>query len=307
MKTRLFTAFVLSFVLCAVALPQNENALKSYFEGKKVEARIDMPATNAGVDVDVFSGGARIDYNSYGNRLRQFGMSIRDGDAVVITKVKVKKDTIEIQLNGGGFGTFWDDTRTTVDYTPVTKSKREVDVERRMDEETDPRMYKALQAELNDLRWQRERENSRRQDDARAASTAKADQVAVNRENGGSRFNLHFGQKITGDALFPERIMEALGEWVIFPWQGGARGPGSPGRGAVDGPAQDTRPTGNISQIEKGMSAEDVADILGDPVSQTESLAGGLSVVKRSYRVGSSKVDVDFCEGVVIRFVVTSQ
>jgi hypothetical protein len=41
---------------------------------------------------------------------------------VRITTIVVKKDMIEFQLDGGGFGTFGDDTTTTVTAKPVEKS-----------------------------------------------------------------------------------------------------------------------------------------------------------------------------------------
>ena len=39
--------------------------------------------------------------------------------------MKVKKDLIEFQLGGGGYGTFGDDTSTSVYISDATKTERE--------------------------------------------------------------------------------------------------------------------------------------------------------------------------------------
>src|SRR4029077_99560 len=115
----MFTSFraaaqrtVLVLVAGAAATPafaQSEAALKSFFEGKRVTVKIDMPGTSDGVDVQ---GDARqaIDYSRYRDSLKRFGTAIRSGDSITVTLVKVKKELIEFQLGGGGYGTFGDDT-----------------------------------------------------------------------------------------------------------------------------------------------------------------------------------------------------
>jgi len=55
-----------------------------------------------------------IDYKRYGDRLKSYGTAIRAGESTVVTLVKVKKDLIEFQLSGGGFGTFRDDSSSSV-------------------------------------------------------------------------------------------------------------------------------------------------------------------------------------------------
>ncbi len=88
--------------LAAPAAAQNEAALKSYFEGKRVTLRIDMPGTSDGVDVHADASRA-IDFNHYKDDLKRYGTAIRAGDGILVTLVKVKKDLIEFQLGGGGF------------------------------------------------------------------------------------------------------------------------------------------------------------------------------------------------------------
>ena len=117
--------------LAAPAAAQNEDALKAFFEGRRVVTKIDMPGTSDGVDVNADANPA-VDYSQYGNRLKSYGTALRAGDQAIVTLVKVKKDLIEFQLGGGGFGTFGDDTSTSVHIPSVDKSSREKELERRV-------------------------------------------------------------------------------------------------------------------------------------------------------------------------------
>ena len=112
------TAIVAVCALLAAppAFAQSEEALKDFFEGKTVVVKLDMPATQNGVDV--FADARRpINFDDYSARLKSTGISIRSGESVMITKIRLKDKLIEFQLGGGGFGTFGDDTSTSV-YVP---------------------------------------------------------------------------------------------------------------------------------------------------------------------------------------------
>src|SRR3989454_11782537 len=111
--TRFAVAAVLVVAIAAPASAQNEQALRAFFEGRRVTLKIDMPGSSDGVDVHVDAARA-IDYREYGDHLKGHGTAIRSGDTSVVTLVKLKKDLIEFQLGGGGFGTFGDATSTSV-------------------------------------------------------------------------------------------------------------------------------------------------------------------------------------------------
>lgn len=86
---------------------QDERSLRRAFEGKHVTVHLDMPASSEGVDV--FPGSNRpIDFQKLAGRLKKYGVAIKDGESSMITLVKVKGDHVEIQLGGGGYGTFGD-------------------------------------------------------------------------------------------------------------------------------------------------------------------------------------------------------
>src|SRR2546430_10171216 len=134
----------------APAAAQNEAALRSFFEGKRVTVKIDMPGTSDGVDVQ---GDARqaIDYPRYRDSLKRYGTAIRSGDSITVTLVKVKKDLIEFQLGGGGYGTFGDDASTSVYIPDATKTEREKQLERQVRDEDDRARRRQLAAALDEL------------------------------------------------------------------------------------------------------------------------------------------------------------
>src|SRR5262245_24165305 len=88
-------AAAVAFVFARVspARAQSEAALRSFFEGKRVTLRIDMPGTSDGVNV--WADARRpLDYEQYGKDLRRYGTAIRAGTSAPVTLVKIKKDLI---------------------------------------------------------------------------------------------------------------------------------------------------------------------------------------------------------------------
>lgn len=207
-------SIVLLLTLAAPAAAQDEADLKYFFEGRLVTLRVDMPGTKDGVNVHP-EFRRSIDYGRYRDDLRRFGIAIRAGETVMVTLVKVKNDLIEFQLGGGGFGTFFDDTDTSVYIPHVEKSDRERYLEKRVREEDDRNRRRQLQRELGRLRDRRERENRRIWIDRERLSERKRERVADQRLNGGSRFNLRYQGRVPF-GMSPEDIMTALSEYVEF-------------------------------------------------------------------------------------------
>lgn len=209
----LSTAVVLTFATFASA--QTENDLKNYFEGKRVEVKIDMPATKDGINV--YPERQRpLDFSRYSQSLKTYGTSLLEGDRIMITKIKVKDKHIEFQLGGGGYGTLGDETGSSVYVPTANKSRREKDLERDLKDETDERRRRRLREELDYLRRERRREdNQNRAEVAVAEEIAKA-RIQEKRLQGGSRFNIRFERKITDDDLTPQVIMDALSEYLYF-------------------------------------------------------------------------------------------
>jgi hypothetical protein len=182
------TVRLLLGLVTGLALQANEAELRRAFVGKQVILRIDMPGTHNGVDLHLDRDDP-MDWKQYSQRIKNFGVSIPKGRAAMVTSLVVKKDLIEIQLDGGGFGTFGDDTSTSVS-TYVPKSRYENDLERDIKRETDPVRRRRLEADLDRERSRRYREERRAREVAETANAIKRQEVMEKRLRGGSRFNL---------------------------------------------------------------------------------------------------------------------
>ncbi len=279
--------------LAAPVAAQNEAALKSYFEGNRVTLRLDMPGTSDGVDVQV--DGRGVDYQRYGNDLKRYGTAIHAGESVSVTLVKVKKDLIEFQLGGGGFGTFGDDTSTSVPMRLVEKSEREKNLEKRVREEDDRNRRRGLQRDLDDLRDRRERANLRITEEHEQAEELKRERIADERLRGGSRFNLRFKDRVPAD-MRPEDLIAALTEYVEF--RSDARDYGAPPPSAT---------AGDISLLRKGMLRADAESAFGRAVESSERNEGGLATKTLVFAVGQQRITADFVEDVLVRYIVTSR
>lgn len=209
----LSAAVILTFA--AFASAQTENDLKNYFEGKRVEVKIDMPATKDGINV--YPERQRpLDFSRYSQSLKTYGTSLLEGDRIMVTKIKVKDKHIEFQLGGGGYGTLGDETSSSIYVPTAGKSRREKNLERDLRDETDDRRRRRLREELDELRRTRRREyNANRAEVAVTEEIAKA-RIQERRLQGGSRFNIRFDRKITANDLTPQVIMDALSEYLYF-------------------------------------------------------------------------------------------
>jgi hypothetical protein len=135
-----FRCFILFIALASCVLRSNAQSgastIEAYFTGKEVALKIDMPGTQKGVDLR-FNKTTPMDWKEYSSRIKQAGTAIRKGDTARVTAIVVKKDVIEFQLDGGGFGTFGDDTTTKVEAKATDKSDYEKDLEKQISETTD--------------------------------------------------------------------------------------------------------------------------------------------------------------------------
>ena len=208
---------VLAILLIAVASvgAQSEAQLKQYFEGRQVTAKIDMPATKDGINVYPFRT-QQIDYNEYEYRIKRYGTSIRNGESVMVSKVKINGNHIEFQLGGGGYGTFFDESAAPEYVPPVLKSSREKELEREIKETTDERERKRLKDKRDDLRRQRRQKDERNREMAEIRNEQRRERVERKALSDGSRFNIHFDRPLDRNALTPEFVMQALEKYLEF-------------------------------------------------------------------------------------------
>lgn len=277
-----------------------QSSLQNAFLGREVEMKLDMPATQQGVDLN-FSSGQPLDWRTYSQRLKQFGVAIRKGDTPTVTSVVVKKDRIEFQLDGGGYGTFWDDT-SGVSARIIGKSNYERQLENDLNNERDPRRRDQLRRELDRERSRREREQFAENSRAAVANQIKQQEIAGKRLQGGSRFNLRWTGRIPESDLTPEAIMQRLEPWVNF---SGTRN--SPNVFAPNTPAPAPDRNGPV-QLQRGMKMSAVEAMLGKGQLLTENTSGdGLRSSEYRYVTTDNLVDVTYVEGVLVRYSISSR
>jgi len=291
-------AFAVSFHAVAASLAaQDEASLRSYFEGRTVLIKLAMPAAEAGVDV--YPGTTPpVDYPEHAKRLKRYGTAIEAGQSALITKLKVKGNLIEFQLDGGGYGTSGDPTNPTVTAAAVPKTQREKDLEAALKTETDPAAKRRLERELDQLRSDREREDRRNQIVAASATERRREYIQQRRLQGGSRFNLRYPTGVPPDAVRVDAVRAALDEFVAFEL------PASPPEAQVD--SMPAEPNGALA-LRKGLLVEDVDSLLGAPMRRTSRKEGTLAVTRQTYDTRDGRVVADFVEDVLVRYTVTSQ
>lgn len=298
----LWMVAVAGLAVAGRAEAQSEEVIRRFFEGKTVLVKVDMPGSERGVDV--YPGTSQpVDFPKLAKRLKEFGVAVRRGDEILVTKLKVKKDLIEFQLGGGGFGTMGDDASSSVFIPSAGKSEREKNLEKDIGSMSDASARRKAQEELDQLRRDRARADASSKGAAAQASQLKQANLRQRRAEGGSRFNLRYDPVVPDEAVTPDGIMRALSEYVDF-------GPmGSAGRGETRGGRDDPPPPAGEGPagLRKGMLVEDVDRLLGRPEGISQKSEGSLRVSVSVYASRTWRVEAEFVEGVLVRFVVSSK
>jgi hypothetical protein len=288
-------AFVALALYPIQAQAQNEAALRRAFEGQSVVVRIDMPGTSSGVNVYP-NQDMPIDFPDVAEKLKKYGTALRTGDAVMITKIKVKEDLIEFQLGGGGYGTFGDDMGNSgggggeVGETNAEKALRDS-----IGRTTSVGQKRRMQRDLDELRERRERENNRARSDAAQAEEVREANLRGRRVEGGSRFNVRYRSGVPPEALTPEGLRAALSRYVDF---GGAAPPMAGG-----GPPA----TAGASVLRKGLTLEEAERILGPAGTATESTECSLKVATRTYVKAGQRTTARFVSGILVDYTVSPE
>jgi len=275
---------------------QDAGALSHFFEGKQVVVKIDLPGSQQGIDIypqrpDSF------DAKAYGRRMKSFPVSLRNGDTVVVTTVKVKDELIEFQLGGGGFGTLGDDSNTAVNFTPARKSQREKDLEEQLSHASNPDQKDSIKGKLDSLRRDRERNDRRNRALAERAAQIKRQRVDEERATGGSRFNLKYDAKVPANVT-PQDVMAALAQYVSFPFAGDGHAASTVGASDANS-APDA-----VHGLQKGMREDQVRALLGNPTSVTDTEHDGLQVHTETFVQRNSSVRAEFVNGVLVRYSI---
>jgi hypothetical protein len=200
--------------LTLVALPaaaEEDDALRRGLEGRFVVVDVDLPASEKGLDLH-FDKPEPFNESEHVGRLRQYDVAIRRGEPVQVTRVRLKGDHVEFQLEGGGFD--WASQATTRNFSSTPKSNREKDLDRLIKSETDRDRRRELEDERNDLRRDRERHDDRERREIEEYNVRAHERDVERALRSGSRINLRFKKQVPPDALTPEGLMRWLEPWV---------------------------------------------------------------------------------------------
>jgi hypothetical protein len=303
------TAAAFSFSFAAAPAPAfaqaaGEEVLRDRFEGTYVRVKLDLPAHQRGVDVYPQERPS-VDYSELGKRIKRYGIGVHRGEEIQVTKVKVKKDLIEFQLGGGGYGTFGDDTGD-VSVPSAAKTRREKNLEEDLKRTTDPARRRQIQEEIDDLRRDREREDAHNQAIAAEASEFKKEAIRAHAAESGSRFNVRFRGPVPASALAIDGLMDALEEFVVF--DVGDHDPDHDADGGVvmQAPDEPPPPTG-VAALRKGMTRAEAEAVLGAPTRVTPGKEGTLKVERLVFTTEGERVEALVVEGVLVRYAVTSK
>jgi hypothetical protein len=284
MSTRFFVLLI-SAVVCLHA--QSEGALRQAFEGKTVRVKMDLPATSDGVDIQ-HRGEPPLDFRSYSQRIKRFGVSLRSGDSVMVTTVRVKGKNIEFQLGGGGYGTLGDPS-SNVSLGTVSKSQREQDLEREIQNEPNATRRSQMSRELARMVADRERENGDRRAREVELTALRQREIEEKRLQAGSRFNLRFPDNYLKESVpTPQELRAMLAEYVAFDGVAGS------------GEAAMPRST----RVRKGMTMEEVYGVLGEPSDTARSPLGEFEQVTATWVQSGGATKVTFINGVAVKFSV---
>jgi hypothetical protein len=305
--------FLIPAALLLVAAPlqaQNEGVLRQAFEGKVVTVKIDMPATQKGVDVFPMEQ-MPVNFREVAQRLKDNSTSLKIGQQVMVTKVLVKSNShIEFQLGGGGYGTFGDNTSdgSGLGFTAQGETKAEKALRDSVKKAQGPTKRKQFERELASLRQERERENARAEAEAKQAQSVIEANLRAKRAESGSRFNVRYKNGIPSDALTPDGLMRALAPYVDF----GSASVAATGGGSGTTVGNAYTPAGGGSRpapmtLKKGLWLEDVETLLGPAATAMEKKEGRFTVLERTYRKDGQKVTASFVNGVLIDFAITPQ
>lgn len=276
---------------------QSEAALKSYFEGKYVRSKIDLPGTHDGLDLR-YRQNPPFDPRTQQRRLAEWGAAVPTGTEIMVSLIRVKGKNIEFQLGGGGLN----ESASVGMSTYVSPSSYERDLERDIKKETDSKRKQSMERELNRLKDSRRREERRLEAEKARLEAIKRQELREKAYRYGSRVNIWFQNDYLKESVpTPQELMQMLDDYIDF----------SPmsRNGAPAAPTQPANGWGraSVSGLTRGMTVDAVHRLLGNPERYRDSKEGSINLRTEAWDFSAETVEVDLAEGVVLRWRVSSK
>jgi hypothetical protein len=184
-----------------------------------------------------------------------------------------------------------------------------MDLDKCITDEGDSARRRRMLRVLDALRRDRERENRRARSESRELTAQKQSEIASKRLDAGSRFNLWFEEfRLASRVPTPREVRLMLSQFLDF--EGGP------------GPRTDARPIGpmpppppperrgdlqRVGELRRGMSMEEVHDMLGEPARNKAGKQGDLTTITEWYDDGDRVTEVVYVGNVIVRFSTSSK
>lgn len=185
----LVLAIAATFAQTAISQDDGELRIRKALEGRSALVKMDMPAIDAGIYMYFDDANVSFDHGSYNKLVKDYGISVKKGTKTKITGVRVTGKGIEIDLDGGGSpDREWivGGMRLT-EPQPVARSDREVELERRLLNESNPSVASSLRTELEYERDRRMRQDDRNREAFERVARLRSQYIEENRKNWGSK------------------------------------------------------------------------------------------------------------------------
>jgi hypothetical protein len=212
----LVLAIAATFAQTAISQDDGELRIRKALEGRLALIKMDMPAIDAGVYMFFDDANISFDQARYNKLVKEFGISIRKGSRAMITGVRISSRGIEIDLDGGGSpDRDWvvGGLRLT-EPSPVARSDREIELERRLQQESNMSVSSILRNEFDYERERRLRQDERNREAFERASHLRTEYIEDNRKNWGSKFIVSVRTRKPSVTL--RDMLKSLSQYVEF-------------------------------------------------------------------------------------------
>jgi predicted small secreted protein len=207
-------------ISCIAASAQNArkqaqaNLIRAFIQ-KKVTVKVDLPSTDKGFEIHADKQNSA-DAEKNLKRLKGFGASIQSGGTAMVTDIRVAKDEISFELNGGGLpestlaGRGIGPVPTRASTTGTTATPR---INR--DSNSSPRDTEHEQSRAKYESAEREHNEARTMVANEAMRQGAIDRLRAAGLQMGSRFVIKFDGRDTA-SVTPDELKRLLADYVVF-------------------------------------------------------------------------------------------
>lgn len=191
-----------------------EKRIRKSLVGRLVLVKMDLPAINSGIDLILDN--TDVSYNAVGcNKLvKEYGVAVKNGSQARITDVRITNKGIELDLDGGGMpGRDWVvGNLKLVEPEPLSKSDREVELERQSVSEPSGAAANFIHNELEYERQRRIAQDERNREAFKRVELLRRQYIDENRTKWGSKVVVVV--RSTKDSIKMRDMVKSLGKYV---------------------------------------------------------------------------------------------